>query len=100
MCSGYGSDTIEVPAGQMVELSIYTRSTAGATFSVTDADSKASLVEGIEVIHGDANAVLPTHVELNAGKPFAGPLKLKVKADSKGSRFSTHNYMLVCGFKK
>lgn len=98
--SGYGSETVEVPAGETLEVSIYTRSTAGATFTVTDVDAKLPLVEGVEVIHPDTALDLPTNVKLNETKPFTGPMKVKIRADSKGSRFTSHNYMIVCGYKK
>jgi hypothetical protein len=101
MCSGYGSDSIEVRAGESMEVSIYTRSTAGATFTITDADGKIPLVEGVKVTHQDASVDLPTHVKISEeSKPFVGPMKLKIKADSMGSRFTSHNYMIVCGYKK
>lgn len=98
--SGYGSDSIEVPAGESMDVSIYTRSTAGATFTITDAHGKIPVVDGVEVTHKDASDHMPTNVKLNQSKPFVGPMKLKIKAESMGSRFTSHNYMIVCGYKK
>jgi hypothetical protein len=83
-----------------MEVSIYTRSTAGATFTITDVNGKIPLVDGIEVTHPDASNDLPTCIKLNESKPFVGPMTLKIKADSMGSRFSSHNYMIVCGYMK
>lgn len=90
---------MEIAAGESLEISVYTRSNAGATFSVVEADTKSVLVEAADVTHsGEGDS--PLSVQLNNGQPMKGPLKLKIKAESKGSRFSTNNYMLVFGFKK
>jgi hypothetical protein len=100
--SGHGSETVDVNAGELLEVSVYTRATAGALFSLTDANSKKQYTDDVSVQHqGDGvdDNELPTSVILNTGKLIQGPCKVKVKADSKGSRFSTHNYLLVFSFK-
>lgn len=87
---------------ESLEVSVYTRSDAGATFSLTDANSKTHFVDDVSVTHagsGNADDDIPTSVVLNKGSLIKGPAKLKVKADSQGSRFSTHNYLLVFCFK-
>lgn len=87
-------------ADEQLEVSVYTRSTAGATFSLTDADTKAVIVHDVMVQHtgtGDENEI-PTSVILNK-ELIKGPVKVKVKADSQGSRFSTINFLLVFSYK-
>lgn len=89
-------------ANESVEVSVYTRSTAGANFCLTDANSKNVFVDSIPVQHvgvGEDENEVPTCIVLNKGKLIKGPVKLKVKANSEGSRFSTHNYLLVFCFK-
>lgn len=97
-CSGHGSETVEVLEGESVELSVFTRSNAGATFSVSK-DGK-EVVAGVEVIDKDGNPDTPTQISIMPSGMVYGPTTIKVKADSKGSRFSTHNYLLVASFKK
>jgi hypothetical protein len=99
-CSGHGSETIDIKAGESLEVSVYTRSTAGATFSLTDADTKTVFIDDVAVKHTgtDDENEIPTSVVLNK-ELIKGPVKLKVKADSQGSRFSTHNFLLVFSFK-
>ena len=82
-------------------MSIYTRAATGATFSLLNADSKSTFVENVEVKHDGSNSdeEKPTIVILNPSNLIKGPLKLKVKADSKGSRFSSYEYLLVFAFK-
>jgi hypothetical protein len=99
--SGHGSETIDIKAGESLEVSVYTRSNAGASFCLTAAGAKTHIVDNIDVKHigtGDENEI-PTSVILNKDNLVKGPVKLKIKADSQGSRFSTHNYLLVFCFK-
>lgn len=102
--SGHGSETVSVHEGEALEVSVYTRSTARATFSLTDANAKNHFVDGVDIQHtgtGDADNELPTSKIMNQDNLIRGPLKVKIKADSnKGSRFSTHNYLLVFCFRK
>lgn len=95
---GYGSETVEVKAGESVELSVFTRSTAGATFSVMK-DSQ-SIVAGVQVVDANGNPDVPTKVTILEAGIVKGPATVKVKADSKASRFSTHNFLLVASHKK
>lgn len=94
---GHGSDSFEVGPGDSVEISVYTRSTSGATFSIVDADSKQPYVEGIKVVSPSEDE---KSVVLLTEKAITGPAKLKIKGDSLGSRFSSHNFMLVFTTKK
>jgi len=93
--SGHGSESIEVPSGQCVTISVFTRSTAGAKFSIHDSSTKSEVVSSIEVKHDDS--ALPTTSTL--AEDIKGPVSLKVKADSNAGRFSTHNYLLVFSMK-
>lgn len=81
-----------------MEVTVWTRSTAGAIFSVTHAEQKhgAHYVDNIEVKHAGSEDVteVPTSVTLTK-EHIHGPCKIKVKADSLAGRFSTHNYMVV-----
>ena len=95
---GHGSETMDVPKGMSVKVTIITRSTSGATFSMTDADSKKVLNDSIKVVHPDESSVTPTRHVLNPESNIKGPIKLKVKADSSGSRFSTHNFLIAFAF--
>ena len=76
-------------------ISVWTRSTAGAKFTVTDAD-KHPLSEVVEVVHvgtsdGHEN---PSSKTITSSK-IVGPAKLKVKGDAIGSRWSTNNFLIV-----
>lgn len=102
---GHGSETIDIKAGETCEISVFTRSTAGALFTLTDADAKTHFLDNVEAKHtgnGDVDSERPTCIVLNEGsdKRVAGPVKLKIKADSHASRFSTHNFLLVFAFHK
>ena len=102
ICRGHGSETIDLHGNESLEVSVYSRSPAGASFCLTDANNKNVFVENVDVKHvgtGEDENELPTSVILNKGNLIKGPVKLKVKADSHGSRFSTHDYLLVFCFK-
>lgn len=81
-----------------MDVAVWTRSTAGAVFSVTHHEQKhgASYVDGVHVRHNGTDDVTetPTSVTLTE-KRIVGPAKIKVKADSNAGRFSTHNFMVV-----
>ena len=98
--SGHGSEVVEVGPRESVEISVFTRSTAGAKFAVHDFDKKIALIQNMTVKHNGTSDVTetPTSQSLTEA-PIKGPIKVKVKADSLGSRFSTHNYLLVFTFK-
>mmetsp|Transcript_20730 Transcript_20730/g.48086 ORF Transcript_20730/g.48086 Transcript_20730/m.48086 type:complete len:434 (+) Transcript_20730:153-1454(+) len=92
---GSGSESVEVPSGMSVQTTIITRSTSGALFTLTDSDTKEVLSQKeIEVIHKDEKLPLPTRVLLKEEK-IKGPVKLKVKAISNASRFTTHNFLIA-----
>ena len=94
---GHGSVTYEVGAEEEIEISVYTRSQAGAKFTITDvAHSHAPWVENFEVKHSgpDDPDSQPTHMVITKEK-ISGPIHLKVKADSNAGRWSTHNYVIA-----
>ena len=94
--SGTGSSTFEVAADEEVKIAAHTASIIGAKFSITNADTKAPFVEGAEVQHkGTADPKeQPTKVELTTTN-ISGPVKLKIKGDSMGSRWTSQNFCLV-----
>lgn len=95
--SGHGSCTYDIAAGEELEVTIYTRSTAGAKFTLTDTNhSKAPWVENVEVKHSGTDDIneTPSHETITKEK-IVGPASVKVKADSNGGRWSTHNFLVV-----
>lgn len=99
---GHGSEVVNVPANMNVQVTVHTRSTAGASFTLTNADTKDEILPEVLVKHNGTDDVTerPSHTILNAEKTIAGPLKVKVKVDSKAGRFSTQNFLLVVSFYK
>ena len=87
--------THEIAQGEETVISVWTRSTAGAKFTVTDAD-KRHLADGVEVIHSGTSDVHenPSSMVITSSK-IVGPAKLKVKGDAIGSRWSTNNFLVV-----
>lgn len=81
--SGHGSVVAEIRAGEEVEVTVWTRSTSGAAFSVTHAEQRhgASYVEHVEVKHHGTEDVTepPTSVTLTKER-IVGPAKIKVSA--------------------
>lgn len=94
--SGHGSEVITVGAQESLEVTVFTRSDAGAKFSILDNDSKAELVHEVLVKHHDGENSTSQSITTT---PIAGPVELKIKVDSLASRFSTHNYLVVFIFK-
>lgn len=98
--SGSGSVHVEIPAGQFVEVQVWTRSTTGAAFAVVDFnDKKKTIVPSTEVKHEGTDEVdeKPTRTIITKNR-IAGPVHVKVKAESHAGRFSTHNYLVVFKF--
>ena len=92
---------IDVAANESVQVSVFTRSLAGATFTLTNSEGTKEQLSG-EVLAKhtgtDDENEIPTSIIINQ-EMITGPVKLKVKADSLGSRFSTINFLLVFSFK-
>jgi len=90
--------TFDVKPGEKLNVTVFTRSTTGAKFSITDDAGKRGIwVSDIEVKHAINDPTrLPTAVEITK-KSIEGPMSVKVKAESMGSRFSASasNYLVV-----
>jgi hypothetical protein len=82
-----------------LDITIYTRSTAGAKFTVTDVNhTQAPWVENFEVKHHGTDDIseTPSHISITgADKKIVGPQQVKVKADSHAGRWSTNNFLVV-----
>jgi hypothetical protein len=95
--SGHGSTTYEIGEGEELEVSIYTRCTSGAKFTVTDVNKEHTpWVVDFDVTHNGTDDVEehPTHDMLTKTK-IVGPANVKVKADCNGSRWSVSNFLVV-----
>lgn len=93
--SGHGTEVVEVAASETLDIEVYTRSTAGAKFTILD-DAKKEVCPTVEVKHGgtDDTSEPPTFQKITSNR-IEGPRKVKVRADSNAGRFSRHNYLLV-----
>mmetsp|Transcript_41845 Transcript_41845/g.61237 ORF Transcript_41845/g.61237 Transcript_41845/m.61237 type:complete len:447 (+) Transcript_41845:169-1509(+) len=96
----HASHIFDVVAGEEMEITVYTRGTTGAIFSIVDGASKkgTTYVDNVDVTHaGPTDELSPPSSVLiteSSGR-IAGPGKIKVRADSKGGRFSAENFLLV-----
>lgn len=92
---------MDIAEGESLDIDVWTRSTAGAKFSVTDANTKQEICPTIEVKHGGTEDVteIPTSGKLTPAH-IDGPRKIKVKADCNAGRFSRHNFLLVLSHYK
>ena len=92
---------VEIPQGESLEVTVFTRSTSGAAFSILDPKSKKNILEGVEVKHnGTSETEMPTSVILNKEMRIHGPRTCKVRVNGHGSRLSVHNYLVVFSFYK
>ena len=98
--SGSGSETIEVKPNEKLEIAVYTRALPGASFTLTDSATKKAFIENVLVKHEGTGAddEKPTTLVLNANAAIPGPVTVKIKAESKGNRFSSYDYLLVYNF--
>jgi len=83
-----------VGPNENLDIEVYTRSTAGAKFTIME--DKTELCPSVEVKHTgtDDPTEKPTWRKITSSR-IQGPRKVKVKADSNAGRFSRHNYLLV-----
>jgi hypothetical protein len=97
--SGHGSASYDINEGEELEVTVYTRSPAGAKFTVTDANkSHTPWVENFEVKHeGSGDMEEGASHECITKEKIQGPASVKVKADSNGGRWSSHNMLVVFG---
>jgi hypothetical protein len=93
---GHSTETIDIPAGEEVEIQVFTRSIPGGKFHLTNADTKADVAPIVEVKHTGAGdeTEMPTFAQITTER-IKGPMKLKIKADSNAGRFSRQNFLLV-----
>lgn len=96
---GSGSATAEIAKGEALEISIWTRSTTGGVFSVTDQDKKLpNWVTDFEIKHvgGSEASDKPSEFKLTKTR-IMGPAKVKVKCASNAGRFTTNNFLVAWG---
>eukprot|EP00571_Detonula_confervacea_P011762 CAMPEP_0172299760 /NCGR_PEP_ID=MMETSP1058-20130122/1987_1 /TAXON_ID=83371 /ORGANISM="Detonula confervacea, Strain CCMP 353" /LENGTH=462 /DNA_ID=CAMNT_0013009315 /DNA_START=16 /DNA_END=1404 /DNA_ORIENTATION=- len=94
-----GHSTVDVPEGGSLEVTVYTRATTEVIISIVDENSKSTVfVTGVSVKHtgGTGGNDKPTSVVITKER-IKGPVKARIKIDSKGGRFSTAgNFMVAC----
>ena len=79
-----------------MEVSVYTRGTTGAVFSIFD-ENKNPILSDIDVTHvGPTDDHSPPTCKKITSSRIQGPVNLKIKGESKGSRFSPENFLVVC----
>eukprot|EP00814_Leptocylindrus_danicus_P010949 CAMPEP_0116021984 /NCGR_PEP_ID=MMETSP0321-20121206/10717_1 /TAXON_ID=163516 /ORGANISM="Leptocylindrus danicus var. danicus, Strain B650" /LENGTH=436 /DNA_ID=CAMNT_0003492969 /DNA_START=137 /DNA_END=1447 /DNA_ORIENTATION=+ len=90
---------ITLGANERMEVSIFTKSEIGASFKVTN-DAKVAIASGEAVHKTQAKAgteefekELPTNIQLDSSG-LVGPGSFKIRADSKGSRMYSSNYLM------
>lgn len=99
--SGYTTETIEVGSGEHLEVHVFTRSTTAAVFTLMKEDAKTAYGSSVEFKHAGSGGddEMPTTIILNKNAAIAGPAKVKVKVESKGSRFSSVEFLVIYFFK-
>jgi len=79
-----------------MDVSVYTRGTTGALFSIAD-EYKNSILGDVDVTHvGPTDDHSPPTCKKITSTRIRGPVNLKIKGESKGSRFSPENFLVVC----
>jgi hypothetical protein len=95
-----GHATVDVPQGGEMEVRVFTRSPTEATISVVDEHDKSKVfAPGVHVQHtgGSGENDKPTSVIITKEARIKGPVKARIKIESKGGRFSTAgSYMMAC----
>lgn len=91
------STTFNIFPGEELNVTVFTRSTTGAKFTVVDAHGNTTYAYNVTVKHhSDDEKKLPSNVSVTKAN-IKGPASVKVKAESMGSRFvtSASNYLVV-----
>ena len=94
---GSGSITYDIIPDEELEVSIYTRSTAGAKWTISDAKNKkgTTWVGDVETKHvGDDLELPPSHIKLTKAN-IKGPVSIKIKAESFGGRWTSEKFLVV-----
>lgn len=96
---GSGSTTVDVPKDGELHVTVFTRSPTEVNISIFDESNKSKVfVPGVPVKHtgGSGDNVKPTSVVITK-ENIKGPVKAKIKIQSKGGRFSgAGNFMVAC----
>ncbi len=85
------------------ELFVHTRSDTGATFRITNAETKQELLPTKTVIHKGpvSDHCIPTKMQLTAGRiSQAGGVEIKVKGENLKTRMSAESYLFVANIYK
>ncbi len=94
---------MDVPAGGAMEVKVFTRSSTEVTITIVDENEKSKVyAPAVTVQHtgGKDENDPPTSVLITKSR-ISGPVKAKIKIDSKGSRFSAAgNYMVACNIHR
>jgi len=95
---GHGSCSHKIGADEQVSITVYTKASAAAKMTVVDGSNKGAppFVNNFIVKHdgGSTAADRPTSTEITTER-INGPVNLKVKADTMGSRWTTFNFLVV-----
>lgn len=94
---GSGSITYDIIPDEELEVSIYTRSTAGAKWTISDAKNKngTTWVGDVETKHVGDDLELPSsHFKLTKAN-IKGPVSIKIKAESFGGRWTSEKFLVV-----
>merc|ERR1712043_3786 len=93
--------TITLDESEEVDIYVHTRAVTGASFNITEAATKKTIVEDMTVKHTIPDNVeigteLPTTVHLTkeSGR-IKGPLTIKVKGQTMGGMLGSEDFMLV-----
>lgn len=96
----YANATVELKAGEKMNVVVYTKAKGGAKCSITQTDTKKVHVKDVVVTYkGSENYDNEPPEEAVIGSDLAGPGKFKIKVESKTksmSKMSYDNYLVVC----
>lgn len=96
---GSGHTIVDVPKDGALHVTVFTRSPTEVKISIFDESDKTKVfVPGVSVKHtgGSGDNVKPTSVVITK-EHIKGPVKAKIKIQSKGGRFSgAGNFMVAC----
>ena len=88
--------TCDIQAGEELEIAVYTRSTIGAKFTVSDAKGGPTWATDVPIKHDSEDLEkMPSNVTITK-ENIKGPATVEVKAKSMGGRFAgSTNYLVV-----
>mmetsp|Transcript_30203 Transcript_30203/g.63276 ORF Transcript_30203/g.63276 Transcript_30203/m.63276 type:complete len:450 (-) Transcript_30203:150-1499(-) len=98
-----GHTVVDIPAVGAMEVKVFTRSFTEVTITIVDENDKSKVyAPAVSVQHtgGKDENDPPTSVLITKTR-ITGPVKAKIKIDSKGGRFSAAgNFMVACNIHK